>query len=84
MSETNKTTIAADWCEKKLPELARFNKAFIKRKGKGFAPVTSKALYTSSLLGVVRNTKVQVFGTESPFIRTQYQPKDSNSALSFS
>lgn len=39
MSETNKTTIAADWCEKKLPELARFNKAFIKRKGKGFAHV---------------------------------------------
>lgn len=39
MSETNKTTIAADWCEKTLPELARFNKAFIKRKGKGFAHV---------------------------------------------
>ena len=34
-----KTTIAADWCEKTLPELARFNKAFIKRKGKGFAHV---------------------------------------------
>lgn len=39
MSETNKTIIAADWCEKTLPELARFNKAFIKRKGKGFAHV---------------------------------------------
>ena len=50
MSETNKTTIAADWCEKKLPELARFNKAFIKRKGKGFAHVMKKRVHCLSLL----------------------------------
>lgn len=43
MSEINTTTktetVNADWCEHTVPELVRFNKAFVKRRGKGFAHV---------------------------------------------
>lgn len=37
-TETN-STVTADWCSFCSPELARFNKAFVKRNGKGFAHV---------------------------------------------
>ena len=39
MDEKNTNTIAADWCKTASPKLARFNQAFTRRSGKGFARV---------------------------------------------
>lgn len=35
--KTNKSTVTADWCKESVPSLARFNKVFVRRRGKGFA-----------------------------------------------